>query len=421
MRHATSTIKVGDVALPVLSFRPIVVASAKGSYVTDTANRTYLDVNSGQFCSIFGHSDFGVSTSLREALDIAQNTDTSTLSVQVVTALKRMLDLVPEIQGAKGILLSTGGEANEFALKYAKHLKERDGVLSFDRGYHGLSHGTAAYSMSRQRIRPPLQNSYAVSCPISFDRSPGDDFLSSVSELESVVKENHKSIAAMIFEPVVSGGGMIFPPVEYFSRVRELCNEYDIVLIFDECQTGMGRLGNWFGFQRLGVVPDILVTSKALGAGFPVASVVMAGHLIPESGFKMQYFSSHQNEPFAGTIVNHVISEIESEGFLERNVRLGGFLLQKLSELSGEFSNLMWNVRGEGLMIAFDVVPRPFEGSATSPIGGKLTQFALEEGLLIQSCNFERTFRLLPNYRVSEEEIMELVAKLRRALIRMAN
>lgn len=416
MEAALRNEMVPNVALPVLSFRPIVVSSAKGSYVTDVEGRTYLDVNSGQFCAIFGHSDPGVARALTQILDVAQNTDTSTLSEHVLAALTSLLAVVPEMEGARGILLSTGGEANEFALKYAKHLRERDGVVSFDRGYHGLSHGTAAYSMSRERIRPPLSKSFAVTSPKSFDRAPGKDFASAIAELESVVEENHDSIAAMIFEPVVSGGGMIFPPVDYFVRARELCDKYGILLIFDECQTGMGRLGHWFGFQKMGVVPDVLVTSKAIGGGFPVAAVLMAGHLIPEAGFAMQYFSSHQNEPFAGAIVQHVIREISSKGLLERNVAIGGFLLTELQAIAKDFSTLVHNVRGEGLMVAFDVVSDPFGNQPPNFLGKELTKFALEENLLIQSCNFERTFRLLPNYNVSEVEILELTSKLKRAL-----
>ena len=405
-----------DCLLPVLKFREITVLKGKGSYIYDENDNKILDLNSGQFCAVFGHSYPGLKKIVKEFSKTIQDTDTSTISVQVLSAMNNLISKLPEMPGAKGIFLSTGGEANEFALKYAKHLKEKSGILSFDRGYHGLSHGTAAYSMSRDKIRPKVSDSYPVPVPISFDRSITPDFDNAIKTLVETTEKHHQNIAAMIFEPIVSGGGMLFPPKEYFETARVLCDRFGIILIFDECQTGMGRIGKWFTFQEIGVIPDILVTSKALGAGLPVSAVIMQGSLVPENGFKMQYFSSHQNEPFAGSLVNFVINTIVKKKLLKRNVETGTNLKTILLELQEKYPSKIFNVRGEGMMLGFDLVPDPFPDIIENSDIISIEEIALEENLLLQTCNLKRTVRILPNYFISKNEIKQFRVKLNRVL-----
>ena len=408
-----------DCLLPVLNFRELIIRKGKGSYIYDLENRKILDLNSGQFCSVFGHSYRGLKKVVNEFSKSIQDTDTSTISIQVLEAMNNLVDKVPQISEAKGIFLSTGGEANEFALKYAKHLKEKSGIISFNRGYHGLSHGTAAYSMSRDKIRPTVSESYPVSVPLSFDRSKNSDYDSSLNNLIETTEKYHQNIAAMIFEPIVSGGGMLFPPKEYFETARRLCDSFGILLIFDECQTGMGRTGNWFNFQQLGVVPDILVTSKAIGAGLPVSAVIMKGSLVPAEGFKMQYFSSHQNEPFAGSIVNFVINTIQKNNLLRHNRDKGAQLKEILIDLQKKYSSKIFNTRGEGMMLGFDLVPDPFFEFQGNPIKVAIEKIALEENLLLQTCNFARTDRILPNYFINQKEIDQFSLRLERVLQKM--
>lgn len=405
--------KARNYALPVLSFRDVIVDRAKGSMVWDVHGREYLDLNSGQYCSIFGHSDPELANLFSQIFSTAQDTDTGTLSVSVIEALANLSSRVPEMELAQGILLSTGGEANEFALKYAKHLTKRDGVLGFDRGYHGLSHGVAAYGISRTKVRPTLPKSFTVPAPTdAFGREDGDEE-ALLEQLEAEVEENWPDIAAMIFEPIISGGGVLFPSERFFRRARELCDAHGILLIFDECQTGIGRLGAWFGYQKLGVTPDMLVLAKALGAGFPVSAVLMRSSVVPAAGFEMKYFSSHQNEAYSGAIVNHVLNRISSENLLPRVIERGSTLLELLKRIEVE-SGQIFNVRGEGLLVGFDLTPEPFGPAGSSQgIGDNFVKRAEENGLLLQHCNLGRTVRLLPNYYVSDNEFDLLDSRLR--------
>jgi 4-aminobutyrate aminotransferase-like enzyme len=223
----------------------------------------------------------------------------------------------------------------------------------------------------------------------------------------------------MIFEPIISGGGLLFPPRDYLEVARQLCDDNGILLIFDECQTGMGRLGTWFGFQKVGIVPDAITTSKGLGAGFPVGAVVMDGSLVPADGFQMQYFSSHQNEPFAGAISSFVVQRIRNESLLSAVGERGAQLHAVLEKLERD-SNQIFCARGDGLLRGFDL-----EGSAhdnkASARGPRLTEIALEEGLMLQHCNYGNTVRILPNYLCTEAEIDEFGVKLKIALSRLGS
>ncbi|MBT9568777.1 MAG: aspartate aminotransferase family protein [Thiobacillus sp.] len=390
--------------LPVLNFRDIVLVRGQGSYVWDANGARYLDLNSGQFCAVLGHSDPGVSKMMIEISQTLQDTDTSTLTEAVLQAAKKIHDRARGMQ-ARTIFLSTGAEAVECCLKYAKHLKEKSGVISFDKAYHGLTHGSAAYSMSRDRIRPTVEHSYVTPTPRVFS---GDDSAEDRAEIDHCIEVFRQTIArekahiaAAIFEPIVSGGGFYFPPARYFQAIREICDDNDIFLIFDECQTGFGRTGSWFYYQQLDCVPDFIVCAKAMGMGYPVSCVIANGRTVPHEKFVMEYFSSHQNESYAGALVSHLIDEIEARDLLNANRVTGEALRTRLGEIAAAFPSIR-NVRGRGLMCAFDLAVTP--GLDSKQAGDLFCALAQRNGLLMQHCNMGRTLRLLPNYAASADD-----------------
>ncbi len=396
--------------LPVLKFKNLVITKGKGSYLWDADGNKILDVNSGQFCAVMGHSHPAVSEELNIIANKLQDTDTSTLSDDVLYAAKKMHDICEGMNG-RALFLSTGAEANECCLRYAKHLKEKNGIISFDLGYHGLTHGTAAYSMSRNRIRPVIPNSYVVPAPRSFYE---DDFTETqleeyVKEFEKVLSENIENIAAAIFEPIISGGGLYFPPKYYFKRIREICNKYGIFLIFDECQTGMGRTGNWFYYQELETIPDFIVTAKSMGVGFPVSCVVANGNTVTNDLFLMKHYSSHQNEPFAARLLIRLVDFIEENNILQENITKGDYLLEKLNQLSDKYE-MIENPRGKGLIAGFNLYFKNVDDY--NPYGDKFCELALEYGLMLQHCNNGKTIRLLPNYIIEKKDIDLLIEKL---------
>lgn len=400
--------------LPVLSFRDIVLVRGQGSYVWDANGTRYLDLNSGQFCAVLGHSDPGVSKKILDISQTLQDTDTSTLTEAVLHAAKKIHDRAPGMQ-ARTLFLSTGAEAVECCLKYAKHLKEKSGVISFDKAYHGLTHGSAAYSMSRDRIRPTIEHSYVTATPLVFGDSAENqaEVDRCIEDFRQTIVREKANIAAAIFEPIISGGGFYFPPARYFQAIRKICDENEIFLVFDECQTGFGRTGSWFYYQQLDCVPDFIVCAKAMGMGYPVSCVIANGRTVPHEKFVMEYFSSHQNESYAGALVAHLIDEIEARDLLSSNRATGAALLARLRAIAAEFP-LICNVRGRGLMCAFDLADTSKLNS--KQIGDLFCRLAQHNGLLMQHCNLGRTLRLLPNYAASAEDFDFFDARLKATL-----
>jgi 4-aminobutyrate aminotransferase-like enzyme len=301
----------------------------------------------------------------------------------------------------RSVILSTGAEANECALRYAKHIKEKDGIISFDRAYHGQSHGTAAYSMSRTKIRPRIKHSFETPFPVNcYGKKDYDVY---INEFEKIISKNQPNIAAAIFEPIVSGGGLLFADKYYFKNVRNICDKYGIFLIFDECQTGFARTGTWFYYQQMGVVPDFLVSAKAIGLGYPVSCVMVNGHTVKDELFVMEHYSSHQNEPFAARLINFGIDYIKSGNILKQNSKNGTYLLQNLKNLAKKHSIIV-NPRGKGLMCGFDLMHK-YQNMQGKEFGTLFCKNALKYKVIIQHCNNGRTIRILPGYIIKKEDI----------------
>jgi 4-aminobutyrate aminotransferase-like enzyme len=195
---------------------------------------------------------------------------------------------------------------------------------------------------------------------------------------------------------------MFFPPKEYFQRVIEICRRHGILFILDECQTGFARTGTWFHYQQMGCIPDFVVCAKGMGLGYPVSAVIFRGGLVPPEGFKMQMYSSHQNDPFNCGLASFAIDWITKYDLLARIIKSGQYFLERLTELAQEFP-LVHKPRGRGLMLAFDL---SLDGLPDySRLSRSFLAALLVRGCLLQAANSGRTIRLLPSYLIDADEI----------------
>lgn len=385
--------------LPVIPFSKNIITRGQGSYVFDDNEVEYLDINSGQFCSILGHSNPEISQQIAESLYKIQHTSTSMITDDVLYAAEK-LNRISGDMDARSITLSTGGEAIEFCLRFAKHIKGKNGVVCFDKGYHGLTLGAQSITYGGKYSQPHVPLTFSVSIPDTF--ADDDEVESCIKEFENIASEHHKEIAVAIFEPIVSVGGMIIPPGRYFNEVRKICDQYDILLAFDECQTGFGRTGTWFYFQQLKCIPDIVVCAKGIGLGYPVSTVMFKSDLIPEDGFKMTHYSSHQNDAFSCAILNIGIDYIEKNKVLDSVHEKGKYFLTQLKSLSEQCSSVI-KPRGVGLMLGADL-----QVNNVSDYRGlykELYDNAQQKGLIIQGSNGGQTLRFLPSYLIERHEI----------------
>ncbi len=403
----------GTYILPANEFIEPVIARGKGSFVWDADGNKYLDFNGGQFCLCFGHSYAPFIKAVNQQLKIIIHTNTNTLSDIVFNALQTLIGTTNKAFSA-GILLSTGAEAVEFALRFSKSLRKKEKLVFINEGYHGLSLGAQSVSTFGTWAVPKVQGTFGVPVP----RTPAEAD-SSLERMEEILKENQSDIAACIMEPILGAGGMIFPPVEFLRNIRALCDKYGILLIFDECQTGFGRTGNWFAYQTFNVVPDVLIFAKAGGAGIPVSGVLFPETLAQDMRKgTLTHFSSHQNDPLSAGVLLFVVKEIERKDILETVKKSGSIFLEHLYGIASRTSALV-NPRGVGLMVAFDLAETLF--TDTKNAGRELVHNLLLRGIIIQCISRGRTFRVMPNFLISSGEIAFFAEQLEEALKEVSN
>ncbi|MDE6026001.1 MAG: aspartate aminotransferase family protein [Lachnospiraceae bacterium] len=381
--------------IPVIPFHEQIITRGEGSYIFDEKGNKYLDLNCGQFCTILGHSNPELSKCVTELSKTISHTSSGMLSDIVLNAAKKINEISKELD-ARSILLSTGAEAVEFAIRYAKHITGKDGLICFEKGYHGLTLGTQSVTFGGKYAAPIINNVFSV--PVPDETSTID----CIGAFMKVVEENRNLVAAVIMEPIVSVGGMIYPDGNYFREVHKICKENDILLIFDESQTGFGRTGSWFCYQEFNVIPDMVVSSKGIGFGYPVSAVLFKGELCAQNNITMTHYSSHQNDPFAAGIISFGIDYIQKNDLLSSNRKKGEYFLEKLKSVC-ERNDLFVNPRGHGMMLGLDMYIPYVENYR--PIYQTIYKMAAERGLLLQGTDGGRVLRFLPDYLISCEEI----------------
>lgn len=385
--------------LPIISFEPAVMERGKGSYVYDTEGKAYLDLNSGQFCTVLGHCNENILEAVRNAMTKLSHTGSNIVSEPVLTCAEQ-IHRISGAMKAYSILLSTGAEGVEFAIRYGKHIQKKNGVICFEQGYHGLTLGTQSVTFAGKFAMPSVERVYAVPVPDTFAGRGRLEQL--VEQFEHLVKRVCDKVALVLMEPVVSVGGMQYPDAWYFQQVRRICDEYGLLLVFDESQTGFGRLGTWFAYEQLGVVPDMAVLAKGVGQGYPVSMVLFREELVPENGFAMTHYSSHQNDAFAASIVNAGVEYIEKNQVLDRVKENGEFFLLRLQELVDRNPHIL-HPRGKGLMLGAELY---FEGVQNyRNIYHQIYTEMMHRGVMIQGTNGGRTLRFLPDYLIEKKDI----------------
>jgi 2,2-dialkylglycine decarboxylase (pyruvate) len=395
-------------------FAPFTVARAEGAWVETTDGQRILDFTSGQICSTLGHNHPRIAEALRTALEEVVHLNSWMLSEPVLGLAERLAGLLPP-QLQRAVFLNTGSEANEVALKLAKMHTGRFEVVGLTRSFHGLLTGIASvnFSMAHAGYGPLLPGSfalpapYAYRCPVRHCQGRCDCTCLEVG-FELVDQQSVGSLAAMIAEPVLSTGGIIVPPDGYFRRVRELCRERGMLLVLDEAQTCLGRLGTMFGFEHDGVAPDILSLSKTLGGGLPLAATVTSAAIAEDCESKgFLHVTSHVSDPLPAAAGLAVLDVVEEEGLVALARRRGEYLTSRLLELQTSHEQI-GDVRGRGLLVGLELVIDRETKAPADALGRAVTDECMERGLsmnIVRSGKIANCFRLAPPLNVTEDEI----------------
>ena len=396
------------------AFEPAIIERAEGCFVYDADDRPILDFTSGQMSALLGHAHPRIVSTVRRQVETVAHLFSGMLSRPVVDLAERLAALAPGLD--RVLLLSTGAESNEAAIRMAKLVTGKHEIVAFSKSWHGMTGAAASatYSAGRKGYGPASVGSIAIPAPNSFRPRfrNADGSLDWRTELDDafalVDAQSTGSLAAFIAEPILSSGGMLELPPGYLAALKEKCRERGMLLILDEAQTGVGRTGTMFAFQRDGVTPDILTLSKTIGAGLPLAAVMTTAEIedaAHERGFL--FYTTHVSDPLPAAVGLAVLDVVEEEKLVERAARLGKKLFDGLSELKRRHE-CVGDVRGRGLMLGVEIVR---DGQGREPdheLGAKIAAEAFRRGLsmnIVKLPGMGGVFRIAPPLTISEKEL----------------
>jgi acetylornithine/N-succinyldiaminopimelate aminotransferase len=361
--------------------QPVTFVRGEGSWLWDDGGRRYLDFLSGLAVTSLGHAHPAVAEAVADqarTLLHVSNLYGTTPQVEVAATLDRLVG-----GGGRIFFCNSGAEANECAIKLARRWGGygKFGVVSAYGSFHGRTLATlhATGQPAKHEAFQPL--------PEGFRHVAWDD-------VDALAAAIDPSVAAVLLEPVQGEGGVVAASASYFQAVRRLCDERGVLFMVDEVQTGLGRTGRWFGFQRLGVRPDVVTMAKALGNGMPIGACWAADEVAAAFG-PGDHATTFGGQPLATSAARATLAVMEAEDVPALAEARGAYLAKALDGLAGVAS-----VRGVGLLLAAELDGVP---------AARVAAAALDRGLVVNAVTAS-ALRLAPSLLVSEDEIDQAVA-----------
>lgn len=355
---------------PVIS-----LARGKGLEVWDVEGKKYLDLLGGIATNLLGHNHPKVTKAITQQASRLSHVSNFYSHEPGIELARRLQELAGD-QDARIFFCNSGAEANEAALKLSR-LTGKSRIVAADGSFHGRTMG--ALSMTGQPGK----------------REPFKPLLKRVThvpygDLGALKKRMNRRTAMLILEPIMGEAGVIVPPVGYLKTAREICDEVGALLVLDCVQTGMGRTGDWFGYEHEGIRPDVITIAKGIGGGLPLGAMIALG----KSASLFQpgsHGTTFGGNPIACAAANVVIDEIENLGMLKGNSAKGALLRNLIAPIDG-----VREVRGRGLLIGISMID-----NRAKEIASQL----LNSGFLVNAAN-DSTIRLAPSYLITERQII---------------
>jgi 4-aminobutyrate aminotransferase / (S)-3-amino-2-methylpropionate transaminase / 5-aminovalerate transaminase len=393
----------------------LVVAGAEGARIEDVDGRTYLDFAGGIACQNTGHGYRPVVEAIHEQVDRFLHQCFMVGSYEpYVEVCRRLAELSPCAgPEQKSILLNSGAEAIENAVKITRAATGRPGVVVFENGFHGRTLLTLTMTSKVRPYKagfgPFAPEVYRAPGPYPYRGISSNDAIAGLERLfESEV--DAESVACVVLEPVQGEGGFIPMPPDYPARLAGLCARHGILYVDDEIQSGVGRTGPPWAIQHYdGVEPDLLVSGKSLGGGLPLAAVTGRAELVDAPG-PGALGGTFGGNPVACAAAVAVLDAVSAPGFRRRAEELGRTLRAGLDELAARRESV-GEVRGLGPMLALELREQAPE------LARETTAAAFERGLLLLACGLHgNVLRLLPPLTISDEELADGLAILEESL-----
>ena len=402
---------------------PVYIERAQNSEVWDVDGKRYIDLGSGLAVVNTGHNHPRVQAAAQAQLEKFSHTClTVTPYAPAVELAEQLNTLAPGDSPKKTILVTTGAEAVENAVKIARSYTGRPGVIAFNGGYHGRTNLTLGLT---GRVEPykrgfgPFPGEiYHVPFPNAYHGVSVEASLAALAMLFSVEIEAAQ-IAAIIIEPIQGEGGFYQAPADFLQALRRLCDQHGIVLICDEIQSGFARTGKMFACEHAGIEPDLITLGKGIAGGFPLAGVVGKAEIMdaPDPG---GLGGTYGGSPIGCAAALAVLSVIEDEQLCDRATQVGERIMSRLRRLQSRHPHSIGEVRHVGAMIAMELV---HDGDANQPnpeLTAELVVEATRQGVILVSCGIRgNVIRLLPPLTITDaliDESMDLLDNIVNAL-----
>jgi adenosylmethionine-8-amino-7-oxononanoate aminotransferase len=420
-----------------------VVSHGQGIYLWDTTGKRYIDASGGAVVVNVGHGVAEIADAIREQAAQVAYAHATMFTSQALEELADRLATHMPMPDARLFFLCTGSDATETAVKFARQMQvvwgqaQRYKVIARWGSYHGLTMGALAITGKPSMRRyfeplfvdmPHIPPPYCYRCP--FGLIYPDCGLRCAEALGDEIKhQGQGTVAAFIAEPLAGATlGAVVPPPEYWPRVREICDQYGLLLIADEVMTGMGRTGHWFAIEQWDVTPDVICLGKGVSGGYlPLSVTAVRGDLVDlmlKEGGDFNHGGTFSHQPVAAAAGLAAVCYLEDHNLISHAQKVGEQLGRKLHAAFDEHPHV-GDVRGQGLMWAVELVAdratkRPFPASAH--LSSRVFDMAFEEGMIVYAMSgcvdgiAGDHVMVAPPLVVEEEELDEIVSRLTAAI-----
>jgi 4-aminobutyrate aminotransferase len=386
-----------------------------GHRLYDTAGKAYLDFANGIAVTALGHAHPRVTAAIHAQVDRLIGPVSAMGFAEPVSRLASALDATFPDPLDSVMFLNSGSEAIEAALKLARRVTGRPGIICFRHGFHGRTFGAMSVTSSSLNYRtgyePVLPGVYLTAFPAAYRDFAGDE----AKATEMALAELHRlttteippsSVAAMLIEPIQGEGGYTPAPPEFLRELRDFCDRHGILLILDEVQTGFGRTGQMWAFEHAGIVPDVVCMAKAIANGLPLSAIISSREL-QEAWGRGAHGSTYGGNPVACAAGLAVLETIQDEGLVANAAVRGAELMTGLGAIAAE-DDRIGDIRGRGLMVGVEFVRDRETREPDATLPDRLMAACADAGLLVLTCgSSHQVIRWIPPLNVDAAEIAE--------------
>ncbi|HML23483.1 MAG TPA: acetyl ornithine aminotransferase family protein [Aggregatilinea sp.] len=404
---------------------PFVIDRGSGSRVWDVDGNEFIDFTTGIAVTATGHAHPNVVKAIQEQAErFIHMSGTDFYYPAQIEMAERLCSVAPFSGDAMVFFGNSGAEAIEAAAKLARYYTERPRFIAFLRAFHGRTMGALSFTASkyvqRKDVFPLVPGITHVPYPDAYrpilNPAGFEDYGERVVDyIENVIFQTEvppTEVAGILVEPIQGEGGYIVPPDGFFPALRRLCDKYEILLIVDEVQTGMGRTGKWWAVEHWGVEPDIVCTAKGIASGMPLSAIIARREIMSTwvPGAHASTFGGNPVSCAAGVATFDLLKG----GLIDNAAQMGAYLLDKLQDVAQRHPSI-GQVRGKGLMIGTEFVQNRETRKPAQQLRDRVVDYAFQAGLLLLGCGTS-TLRIVPPLNVDQATIDEALPILEHAI-----